>query len=297
MATGADTHTLRIGPAGWSYRDWIGPVYPRGTGIDQLRTIAGHFNCIELNSSFYRIPPDRLIESWKRRLATIADFTFSVKVWQKITHERNVDEAAVAHFIHTFDPLIETGLVGAFLLQFPWSFRDVPENRRYLSRLGTWFRDIPAAVELRHGSWNNPDTLKLLGDRHLAFCNIDQPLIGNSLPPTGYVTDGELAYIRLHGRNRNNWFNEKAGRDERYDYLYSERELDEWHRRALQILGSVRNLFIITNNHFQGQALVNAFQLKSKLERRTVAIMPELVASYPVLENIAAPGPGQGRLL
>lgn len=297
MASEADTHTLRIGPAGWSYRDWIGPVYPKGKRTDQLRTIARHFNCIELNSSFYRIPSDRLVESWRQRLAAFSDFTFSVKVWQKFTHERSVDESAAAYFLHTFDPLIENGLVGAFLLQFPWSFRNQPENRRYISRLGRWFRDVPAAVELRHGSWNGPDTLKLLQDCHLAFCNIDQPVIGNSIPPTEYVTDKELAYIRLHGRNRKNWFNEKAGRDERYDYLYSERELEQWHRRAQRILGSVRNLFIITNNHFKGQALVNAFQLKSMLERRRIAIMPELVLAYPALEGISNPSSGQGTLL
>ena len=250
-----------------------------------------------MNSSFYRIPALRLVEGWKRRLAAFSDFTFSVKVWRKFTHERSVDETAAAYFLHTFDPLIENGLVGAFLLQFPWSFKDQPENRRYLSRLGRWFRDVPAAVELRHGSWNGPDTLKLLEDCRLAFCNIDQPVIGNSIPPTEYVTDTELAYIRMHGRNRKNWFNEKAGRDERYDYLYSEHELEQWRRRAQRILGSVRNLFIITNNHFKGQALVNAFQLKSMLAGRRVAIMPELISAYPALESISNPVSGQGKLL
>lgn len=297
MASGAGTHTVWIGPAGWSYRDWIGPVYPPGKTVDQLLTIASHFSCIELNSSFYRIPGGRLIESWRRRLTGIKNFTFTVKAWQKITHERNVDETTVALFIHTFDPLIENGLVGAFLLQFPWSFKDQPENRNYLKRLGTWFREVPTAVELRHGSWNTPDVLKLLTDSNLAFCNIDQPVIGNSLPPTDYVTDANLAYIRLHGRNRKNWFNEKAGRDDRYDYLYTEDELKGWHERALRILGRVRNLFIVTNNHFQGQALVNAFQLRSMLERRSVMIMPELVSAFPELEEIAAHKPGQGRLI
>lgn len=297
MTSKACTHTLRIGPAGWSYRDWIGPVYPTGKRIDQLCWIAHHFNCIELNSSFYRTPTGQLVESWKRRLAAFSDFTFSVKVSQKITHDRNADEATAAQFIHTFDPLIENGLVGAFLLQFPWSFKDQAENRRYLLQLGQWFRNVPTAVELRHGSWNNPDTLKLLEDCHLAFCNIDQPVIGNSIPPTEYTTHSELAYIRLHGRNRKNWFNDNAGRDERYDYLYSEHELEEWSGRAGRILGSVENLFIITNNHFKGQALVNAFQLKSTLERSRIAIMPELVSAYPALDSISGPPSGQGTLL
>ena len=220
-----------------------------------------------------------------------------MKVWQKITHDRDVDEGTASRFIHTFDPLIDAGRVGAFLLQFPWSFRDNADNRRYLTNLGSWFRDVPTAVELRHGTWNNPDALKLLRDDGLAFCNIDQPVIGDSIPPTAHITDPDLAYIRLHGRNRKNWFNEKSGRDERYDYLYSEKELDEWLTRARHLLHSARNLFIITNNHFQGQALVNAFQLKSMLERRRVKIMPELIAAYPALENISKSEPGQRRLL
>lgn len=297
MALHADTHTLLIGPAGWSYRDWIGPVYPTGTRTDQLRTIARRFNCVELNSSFYHVPAGRLVESWKRRLADIPDFAFSVKVWRKITHERDADDSSVSYFLRTFDPLIEEGLVGAFLLQFPWSFRNRPENRRYLSRLGRLFGAVPAAVELRHGSWNNPDALELLADCRFAFCNIDQPVIGDSIPPTEHVTTPALGYIRLHGRNRKNWFNERAGRDERYDYLYGEDELDQWRGRAERILGSVEKLFIITNNHFKGQALVNAFQLASMLTRRTVDVMPELLSAYPALRGISKGERGQGRLL
>jgi uncharacterized protein YecE (DUF72 family) len=297
MPVTENTHALHIGPAGWSYRDWIGPVYPRGRKTDQLLSIARRFNCIELNSSFYRTPGRRLVESWRDRLAPIEDFIFTVKVWQRFTHERLADERSVSDFIHAFDPLIDRRRVGAFLLQFPWSFKNTAENRGYLSDLGRWFREVPTAVELRNGSWNEPDTLKLLADNSLAFCNIDQPVIGHSIPPTEYVTTPRLAYVRLHGRNRKNWFNETAGRDDRYDYLYDDRELEEWSERARRILGSAQNLFIITNNHFRGQALVNAFQLRSALEGGRLDIMPELRAAYPVLERIAYDEPDQGRLL
>lgn len=288
---------LAIGPAGWSYKDWVGPVYPAGKRIDQLLTIARYFNCIELNSSFYRVPGRRLVESWARRLSTKPDFNLTVKVWRQITHERKCDSGTVKYFVHAFDDLLVAGQIGAFLLQFPWSFRNRPESRKYLERLGNWFGEHPTAVELRHGSWNSPDTIELLSQSGLAFCNIDQPVIGDSLPPTDFVADNRIGYIRLHGRNRKNWFNEKVGRDERYDYLYDDRELDGWKDRAKKILGRVSKLFIITNNHFRGQALVNAFQLKSILEKRNPDIPSELMAAYPALRSIAANESPQGDLL
>lgn len=286
--------SVRVGPAGWSYRDWVGPVYPPGRKIDQLVTISRYFSCIELNSSFYRIPGRRLVESWARRTADRPEFNFSIKVFRRFTHERAGDRAEAEEFIHAFDPLIERRRVGAFLLQFPWSFRNEPENRRYLERLAGWFGGHPTTVELRHGSWNRQETMALLSRSGLAFCNIDQPLIGDSIPPTDHVTDGRIGYIRLHGRNRRNWFRENAGRDARYDYLYSEEELEEWKRRALNMSKRVKSLFIITNNHYRGQALVNAFQLRYMLERRKLEIPPELVKTFPVLGSIArgtaAPG-------
>jgi len=285
---------LYIGPAGWSYKDWVGPVYPPGKRIDQLVMIARYFNCIELNSSFYRVPGERLVQSWVRRLSDTPDFTLTVKVWQRFTHERKGNSDEAKRFIHSFDLLLERGQVGAFLLQFPWSFRNDTDTRQLLERLASWFDGYPTAVELRHGSWNTSEALQLLSESGLAFCNIDQPVIGNSIPPTTYVTDERLGYIRLHGRNRRNWFRENAGRDERYDYLYNDRELEEWRKRASHLMNKVHTLFVITNNHFRGQALANAFQLRFLLEERKPPIPHTLTSAFPALQNIAAPAATQG---
>ncbi|MCK4237050.1 MAG: DUF72 domain-containing protein [Candidatus Krumholzibacteria bacterium] len=286
-----------IGPAGWSYKDWVGPVYPPGRSTDQLLTIARYFNCIELNSSFYRPPNKRLVESWCMRLSANPDFKLTVKVWRRFTHEMKGTHYEAKKFVHSFDSLAENGKLGAFLLQFPWSFKNDPENRRYLKRLGSWFNEYPTAVEFRHGSWDSPDTLKILSDHNLAFCNIDQPMIGRSIPPTEYVTDMRLGYIRLHGRNRNNWFRSDAGRDERYDYLYCDGELKEWRNRAQKIIRKAKNLFIITNNHFRGQALVNAFQLRYLLEERKRHVPSRLKSAFPVLGDIALQAYSQSELL
>jgi len=289
--------TIHIGPAGWSYEDWRGPVYPPGRKVDELLTIARYFDCIELNSSFYRTPAERLVRSWADRIAERSGFTFTVKILRRFTHERTGTADEAKRFIHAFDPLVERGSVGAFLLQFPWSFRGSAENRGYLGKLAVWFRDLPTAVELRHGSWNCPGTESFISECGLAFCNIDQPVIGASMPPAEIVTDPRLAYVRLHGRNYRNWMRKNAGRDERYDYLYRQKELEEWKRRAQRLSAKADNLYIITNNHFRGQALVNAFQLKSLLGRQRQSMPEALVTAYPVLRDIELEPPAQGTFL
>lgn len=292
-----DSSKLFIGPAGWSYRDWVGTVYPSSSGIDRLAFVARYFNCIELNSSFYRMPGDALVSSWGNRLDPFPEFRLTVKVWRRFTHDLSGSRDEARRFIDLFAPLIARDRIGAFLLQFPWSFRNSAENMRRLERLGDWFTGVPAVVELRHGSWNVPATWDLLAGANLAFCNIDQPLIGDSMPPTDRVTRGRTGYIRLHGRNRRNWFRKDAGRDERYDYCYTDEELEEWKRRSLSVLGRVDRLFIITNNHFMGQSIANAFQIRHLLEGERLEIPETVRRTYPALEAIALPTLEQGKFL
>lgn len=287
---------LRVGTAGWSYPDWVGPVYPAGRSIDRLRFIGRYVDCIELNNSFYRIPGERLVRGWAERVADLPRFFFTVKVWRGITHERTAGDDAVRRFIDAFRPLEESGRIGAWLLQFPWSFRRNDAARELLDRLARLFERRPTAVELRHGSWNDDEARRFVADRDLALCDIDQPVIGDSMPPTGLVTTPRLGYMRLHGRNRANWFRRDAGRDERYDYLYDETELGEWRDRALAALPRVERLFVVLNNHFRGQALANALQIGSMIDGRRRAAPPSLLEMYPALRGISST-PGQGNLL
>jgi uncharacterized protein YecE (DUF72 family) len=290
------TPAIHIGPAGWSYADWIGPVYPPGRKTDGLLTIARYFDCIELNSSFYRTPSPHLVHSWAERIADTRGFRFTVKVLQRFTHERAGTADEAKRFVHSFDPLIARNAIAGFLLQFPWSFRDSPENRSLLVDLGRWFTDLPTAVEVRHGSWDAPSTETFISGCGLAFCNIDQPAVGASMPPTEIVTDRRFAYIRLHGRNRADWARSGAGRDERYNYLYREDEMEEWKRRAERIAAKSDALYIITNNHFRAQALVNAFQLKHLLSGERQRMPAALVRTYPSLQSFAIGEHEQGAL-
>src|SRR5215470_9547854 len=153
-------HQIRIGPAGWSYDDWKGIVYPAGAGskFDQLQYLANYFDTIEINSTFYRPPSPTASKSWARRVAHNSSFRFTAKLYQRFTHERGAstaeDEKAYRGGI---DPLAEAGRLGAILIQFPWSFKNTDEERSYLNGLMNRFSDYPLVVELRHASWNRAE--------------------------------------------------------------------------------------------------------------------------------------------
>src|SRR5213082_1106476 len=122
---------IRIGPAGCSYTDWEGTVYPpHRSRFDHLAYLSSFFDTIEINSPFYRIPPPTHAKSWVRRVAFNRDFKFTTKIYRGFTHEKaELAEADVNAFRHYLQPLAEADKLGAILLQFPWSFRNSPENR------------------------------------------------------------------------------------------------------------------------------------------------------------------------
>ena len=123
---------IRIGTSGFSYDDWLGPVYPAGLPArDQLAFYAREFSTVELNVTYYRVPDARTVEGWARK--TPDDFLFAVKAYQGLTHERT--EPDFAGFVSALQPLLEAGKLGCVLAQFPYSFHPIPENREYLWRL------------------------------------------------------------------------------------------------------------------------------------------------------------------
>jgi uncharacterized protein YecE (DUF72 family) len=275
---------IRIGPAGWSYKDWAGMVYPtpRPRGFDPLAYLASYFDTVEINSTFYRPAARSAAEEWIRRVADRADFRFTAKLWGRFTHERetafSVAEVDAVH--EAMGPLLDGGRLGALLLQFPWSFRRTSESRHWLDDVTRAFRRYPLALEVRHESWNVPAFYGELAERGIGFVNIDQPQFSRSIKPSATAT-ASVGYVRLHGRNYDDWFREGAGVEARYDYLYSADELDPWVERAKDVAASVLETFIITNNHFQGQAIVNAVMLQAMIVGEPVAAPPAVVAAYP----------------
>ena len=255
---------IRIGPAGWSYTDWEGTVYPpHGSKFDPLAYLAQYFDTIEINSPFYRIPPPSHAKSWVRRVESNRDFKFTTKIFRGFTHEKATFAADdVKAFRQYLDPLMDAGRLGAILLQFPWSFRNTPESRVKLVELFDAFRDYPRALEVRHATFQNDDFAGFLQEQDVSWVNVDQPLFSDSVKPADTVT-GPVAYVRLHGRNYEKWF-AHAESWERYNYLYSKDELEPWVER-IEKMAREKEAYVITNNHFRGQAIVNAGDLQEAL--------------------------------
>jgi uncharacterized protein YecE (DUF72 family) len=276
--------TLRVGPAGWNYKDWEGIVYPAARSFDALAFLSDYCDTIEINSSFYAPPRPRDAASWARRVRNNPRFRFTAKTWQKLSHEnRSVEETSLeADCIavrRSMAPLAEAGVLGALLIQFPWRFRCVPENIEHLERLFRFLSEFPLALEVRHGSWDREAFYALLRDRGVAFCNVDQPLIGDSIKPAGRAT-ARVGYFRLHGRNYSNWFKEDAGRDARYDYLYTKEEIRQLSDEIRKVHQGTEETYAITNNHFRGQALVNAMEILEELDGTPPPVPPMLLAAY-----------------
>jgi uncharacterized protein YecE (DUF72 family) len=278
-----DAATVRVGVAGWDYRDWWGLVYPlrRPRGFDPLAYLARYFDTIEINSTFYRPPAPKAAAAWAMRVGANARFKFTAKLWQRFTHERDTPwaQADVDLVTAGLAPLDEAGRLGCLLAQFPWSFKRTAANEEWLGDVLTAFARFPLGVEVRHSSWSDPSFYAALAERDVAIVNIDQPVFHDSIKPGAAVT-AEVGYVRLHGRNYENWFRDGAASHERYDYLYSADELKGWLDRIHEVAEHTRETYVITNNHFRGQAATNAAMLRKLAGEDVVVVPPELLQAY-----------------
>jgi len=279
---------IRVGPAGWSYEDWEGIVYPpkKGSKFDPLAYLADFFDTIELNNTFYRPPTPQMGKSWAKRVQANPRFKFTAKLYRNFTHERQaLTETDEGAFKSGLMPLLENQRLGALLLQFPYSFHNNEANQTYLKTLADKFREYPLVLEVRHASWDRASAYQFLKENQIGFCNIDQPQVSYSIGPTKKVTSA-VGYLRLHGRNVKEWFREGAGRDARYDYLYNPFELFELTERVRQIAKEAEEIYVIANNHYRGQAACNALEIKAKLGEKNLKIPEVLLQHYPQLKEI-----------
>ena len=278
-----------VGTAGWSYEDWDGIVYPvrKGRGFHALPYLADLINIVEVNSTFYRPAGPDMVRSWLKKIEDRPDFLLSLKLYQAFTHAREGFTRKDVEDVKTAADLVRLqGRLAALLVQFPWSFRNSPENTDYLLRLFKLFAGYPLAVEVRHSSWDTPAFYGLLSENQAAFCNIDQPLFDDSIRPSAVSTTPHFAYVRLHGRNDKNWFREDAGRNDRYDYLYAKDELEDWVTRIKELGKKSSKVYVITNNHYRGQAMANALQIRNMITGEKVDVPDLLLEKYPVLREI-----------
>jgi uncharacterized protein YecE (DUF72 family) len=307
----ANAIRIRIGTAGWSYKDWEGIFYPPGMQRRKqhpLEYLARFFDTTEINTSFYGPLKPEWAKLWCRKVAGVnKDFLFTAKLYRAFTHSplavmeptsaatiRPTDEDE-ARTREGLDALANQHMLGALLIQFPVSFKNTPLNREYLERLLRQFIEYPRVVEVRHSSWNDAATLAAFEQQNVGFCNIDQPVLGRSLAPTEHVT-GMIGYVRLHGRNYEHWFadqnsadqgSDSNNRNDRYNYLYSAHELKDWQQRIANVAERAQATYVITNNHFESKAGVNALELKAMISGHRVQAPPTLIEKYPELRKIA----------
>lgn len=250
---------IYVGTSGYSYADWVGPYYPPDLPKQEwLSFYAREFQTSELNFTYYRVPTPWTLERIAQK--TPGRFLFAVKANRKMTHEREDNEEVFAEFCAALRPLLEADKFGCVLAQFPYSFHNKEKSREYLRLFRERMGELPVVVEFRNRKWISPEIFDLLRELGLGFCCVDQPQLKGLIPPVAEVT-GPVAYVRFHGRNAAKWWRHDEAW-ERYDYTYTSEELSEWVPKIKSLDEQAEMTFAFANNHWQGQAVDTARQLK-----------------------------------
>ncbi|MEM3851512.1 MAG: DUF72 domain-containing protein [Methanomassiliicoccales archaeon] len=266
-----------VGCSGWAYSDWVGAFYPPELGGRQhewLSYYSKFFSTAEVNSTFYAIPPKRLVEGWIERVSAI-DFEFSLKLPSDITHtllptgkEEEIDAVLNRFKENCIQPIARAGRLGEVLIQLSPAVRYPEHLNNVMVLLEKTSAMAKCAIEFRHHSWVEGrevrgDVLDILELTGTTSVMVDSP----AFPATSAITSGR-GYVRFHGRNRDIWYTgtvEGDRRINRYDYLYSRRELAEWLPKIKDIIASTSETRIYFNNHGRAKGARNALELMDML--------------------------------
>jgi uncharacterized protein YecE (DUF72 family) len=253
---------VRIGTSGYSYDDWRIHFYPAEISKNQMLNFYCHyFKTVEINSSYYKIPPANVFERMITR--TPPDFEFIIKTNQETTHRRKENEQAIMQLKESIKPMVESGKFKGLLAQFPYSFKNNEQNRKYLYQTKKLIGDYPIFVEFRNYTWLDEHLSPFLKDNNIGYVNVDEPALKGLLPKQDIVSS-DVAYIRFHGRNEKDWWDGLGSA--RYDYEYNEDQLKEWLTNISNILRKTYKTYIFFNNHPNGQAIRNAQQMMKILD-------------------------------
>lgn len=248
-----------IGTSGFSYEDWRNYFYPENLDrSDFLWYYSKYFKTTEINSTYYILISLKSVESMVRK--TGKDFVFSVKANQIFTHRRDYSDTDIKKMkdiLYTFD-----GKLGILLFQFPHSFHRTKSNQDYIKKIRDDFFEFDIAFEFRSYEWSSEDTYKILRDLDIALVCVDEPKVKGLPPPVLVQTTKRFSYLRFHGRNSDKWYKHERP-EERYDYLYSKDELQEWAGNIK--MADVKKFFIYFNNHPRAQAVKNAKMMEEIL--------------------------------
>ncbi|HOQ82170.1 MAG TPA: DUF72 domain-containing protein [Candidatus Ratteibacteria bacterium] len=266
--------TVKIGTSGFSFPDWKGVVYPEGISTGKMLEYYSEylgFNAVEINSTYYHIPAPENLEAMAKK--TRPDFIFSVKAYKGITHDffddrletkpdvKQVEESSIK-FKEAIIPLKKMNKLGAVLLQFPVFFYPSSDSYDFIIRLKEILVDLPLVIEFRNIAWASTKHYDFLKKNNIAFCAVDEPKLHRLMPLNNVITSN-IAYLRCHGRNKN-WFNTPVS--ERYNYNYSDQELEEIERVARSMMEKSEISFIFFNNCHAGYAAKNAMKFAEMLD-------------------------------
>jgi uncharacterized protein YecE (DUF72 family) len=256
---------VRIGTCGWSYQEWVGPFYPKGTKAgDMLGLYAKQFSTVEIDATYYRVLAPESTAAMAER--TPPHFRFTVKLPGSATHlpADALELPDIAEFRESLVPLIEADKLGGVLAQFPNAFHPGPPAHRRLRILRETLPDVPFFAEFRHREWQTPETLELLETLDVGYVNVDLPQL-EGLPHPSADATGALAYIRFHGRNAEKWW--RGSNVTRYAYDYTPAELEPWAHRILDLAANsgAREVYAMFNNHANARAVHSARTLRKLL--------------------------------
>ena len=251
---------VRVGTSGYSFDDWRGRFYPDTTAKGKmLDYYAQHFRTVEINSTYYRIPHPAVMANITKKAPE--GFDFMVKVPQSFTHRRSDLESDLAMYLEALKPMVESGKLAGLLAQFPYSFKFSPDGLDYLSSLREALGEFALFMEFRHNSWVNRTMYDRLRSDLAGYVCVDEPQLSGLLKPDLFCTN-KTAYVRLHGRNAQQWW---YGGALRYDYSYSEDEMREWKEKIDKLITKkqVERVYVYFNNCHHGQAAANAVDFEA----------------------------------
>jgi len=254
---------IYVGTSGFKFDDWKGHFYPEDLRDKEWLTYyAQRFNCLEINSTYYKLMHPATFFHMANKVPD--DFEFTVKTYRSLTHEAGTEnEQDFATFIGSIQPLLEARKFGCILAQFPTSFHNTPGNRGYLAKFCDRFADHPLVIEFRNREWIKDEVFEFLRKHQVGWCSVDEPQFKSLMPPMVLATSS-VGYVRFHGRNYKQWW---AGDGKlRYDYLYTRDELQEWVPKIQSLAQEAQKVYVFMNNCFQGQAATNAIEIRELLQ-------------------------------
>jgi uncharacterized protein YecE (DUF72 family) len=291
-------HTVHIGMGGWDLHPFNTYFYPQKSkhNFRKLEFYSQFFDCVEINSTFYNPSLSSVhTKRWLNDVSANKNFIFTAKLFRGFTHTYEATKTDVLSIHKMLDPLLERGMFGGLILQFPYLFTNRHDNRLYLLQLSRIFARFPLFLEVRHRSWYSPLMYNFFQENRLHLINVDLPQINQHVPLTALSWCG-AGYFRMMGRNTESWKSpwrlEGDGAhivSDRYHYYYSQRELERLTAMIEQVKEISENTFVIFHNDPEANSLVNGFQLRHLLKRKQRVLVPQnFLRSFPVLKPISS---------